>query len=114
MTTLDDLIALDRELAAGDGDTYRRLLREDAVVIVPGQRLDTAATAAAMDASPGWDGFEIGDATLLSLGDGAALVSYRFDGRRGEDFSYSALMTSAWAREQGGWRLAFHQQTPLG
>ena len=55
------LLALERELAEGDGDTYRRLLTDDAVVVVPGMSLTKAETAEAMD----------------------------------------------------GWRMAFHQQTPL-
>jgi hypothetical protein len=113
MTTLDTLLALDRELAAGDGDTYRRLLRDDAVVIVPGQVLDAAGTAAAMDASPGWDELALEDARLVALGDGAALLTYRFRGRRGEHFTYSAQMTSGWTRAAGDWRMTFHQQTPL-
>src|SRR5918992_1718828 len=98
MDLLETLLDLDRELAGGDGDTYRRLLRDDAVVIVPGQVLDAAATAQSIDASPGWDEFALDDASLLELGDGMALVTYRFSGRRGAEFSYTAHMTSGWTR----------------
>jgi hypothetical protein len=109
-----ELLELERELAAGDGDTYRARLAPDALVIVPGQRLDRDACAAAIDASPGWDDFSLSEASARELGSDAALVSYRFDGRRGDDFAYAALMTSVYARRDGDWKLLLHQQTPLG
>jgi Domain of unknown function (DUF4440) len=110
---LDTLLELERELATGGGDTYRRLLRPDAIVIVPGQALDAEATARSIDESPGWDEVALEDGRVLELADGVALLTYRFSGRRGEDFAYAALMTSGWTRGDDGWRLAFHQQTPL-
>jgi hypothetical protein len=113
MAGLDALLALDRELALGDGRTYRRLLREDAIVIVPGQVLDLDATVAAMDASPGWDEVSFEEPQTVALGADAAAVSYRFRGRRGADVIYEAQMTSTWVREGGGWRMVVHQQTPV-
>lgn len=111
-STLDKLLAIEHALAAGTGDTYRERLRDDAVVIVPGQALTLEETAAAMDASPGWDTFALDDARVLALGETAAVLTYRFTGRHGED-TYSALMTSAYGRDGDGWRLVLHQQTPL-
>ncbi len=61
------LLALERELAAGDGETYRRLVTADARIVVPGQSLTKDA----------------------------------------------ALMGSVYVRTADGWRMAFHQQTPL-
>ena len=46
------LYGIERELATGDGVAYRRHLIDDAIVIVPGQRLDKQQTIAAIDASP--------------------------------------------------------------
>ena len=114
MSTGETLLAVERELAAGAGDAYRRHLRDDALVIVPGQALTKDATVAAMDESSGWDEFTISDERVLELADAAALLTYRFSGRRGEDFSYSALMTSVYERVDGEtWQLVLHQQTPL-
>jgi hypothetical protein len=51
---------------------------------------------------------------VLELGDAVAVLNYRFSGRRGEDFSYSALMSSIYERREGEtWQLVLHQQTPL-
>jgi hypothetical protein len=114
MSISEQLLAIERELADGAGDAYRRHLRDDAVVIVPGQALTKDTTAAAMDDSPGWDEFTISDERVLELAGAAALLTYRFSGRRGEGFSYSALMSSVYERRDGDtWQLVLHQQTPL-
>jgi len=109
----DDLLASERELGAGPGDVYRERLLEDAVVIVPGQVLDREACAAAIDDSPGWDDMELTEPRLVEPADGVATISYRFAGTRG-DFRYEALMSSVYVRRNGAWKVALHQQTPLG
>lgn len=109
----DILLEIESELAAGNGAAYRRYLREDAIVIVPGQVLDREGAAAAIDASPGWERFSIDDERLLPLGPDAATIVYRFHGRRG-DFEYRAEMASTYVREDdGSWQLVVHQQTPV-
>jgi hypothetical protein len=107
------LYAIERELGAGGGDTYRRHLTDDAVVVVPGQALTKDQTAEAMDASPGWDELAFDDEQIRELGPDTALLIYRFTGRRGDDV-YRALMGSVYVRRDADWRMAFHQQTPLG
>jgi hypothetical protein len=115
MDLRETLLDLDRQLALGDGAAYRRLLRDDAIIIVPGQVLGRDATVRAMDASPGWDEVTLEDPRLVRLGgDDAAAITYRFRGRRGTDLIYEAYMTSTWTRTSAGWRMAIHQQTPLG
>jgi hypothetical protein len=108
----ETLVAIEHELAEGSADAYRRHLRDDAVVIVPSQVLDKEQTIAAVEASPGWDDFSIAEETVVLLGEDAALVTYRFDGRR-SDLDYEALLSSAYVRSDGGWKLVFHQQTPV-
>jgi hypothetical protein len=108
------LLEIERELAAGGGGAYRRHLADAALIVVPGRVLDRDETVAAMDASEGWDEFSIEDERLLGLGSETAVLNYRFRGRRGETV-YEAILSSAYARRpDGSWRLAFHQQTPLG
>lgn len=115
MAELETLLEIERELAAAaDGGPYRRHLREDAVLVVPGQALDRETTAAAFD-DPGsrpWDDFSLRDPKLLMLGPGAAVVTYLFAARRGED-SYEAILSSSYVRDGEDWLLVFHQQTPL-
>ena len=107
------LYELERELAEGDGETYRRRLTDDAVVVVPGHTMGKQETAQAMDASPGWDRIEFADMSCAQPTRDTALLTYRFSGRRGDDFSYTALMGSLYVDRDGDWLMAFHQQTPL-
>jgi hypothetical protein len=109
----ETLLAIERALAAGGADAYRRVLDPDAILIVPGMVLDRVETIAAMDASPGWDEFTMARERVVELADGAALLTYRFDGRRG-DVRYAAQMGSVYVERDGGWRMIFHQQTPIG
>ncbi len=113
MSLKDHLLGIERELSSGSGDAYRRHLTEDALVIVPpGHTLDREKTVATMDESPGWDEVALDNARLLTLDDHAALITYTFTGRRGED-RYAAVMTSTYARRGDDWKLVLHQQTPL-
>jgi len=110
--TAEQLLRIEHELARGDGATYERHLAEGAVVVVPGDVLDRAATVEAMDASEGWDEVSIGEEAVRELGPDVALLTYLFRGRRGQDH-YAATLSSAYVRDGGGcWKLAFHQQTP--
>lgn len=113
MDLKDTLYELERELAEGDADTYRRLLADDAVVVVPGQAMSKEDTALAMEASPGWDMIEFDDLGFTQPSPDTGLLSYRFSGRRGKDFAYTALMASLYVSRDGSWLLAYHQQTPL-
>jgi hypothetical protein len=112
MSLQGDLYELERELGEGDGDTYRRHLTEEAVIVVPGRAMSKEETVEAMDASAGWDKLSFEDEELVQISHDTALLSYRFSGRRG-DFEYRALMGSVYVRRGGSWMMAFHQQTPL-
>ncbi len=112
MALEDDLFATERALASGGADEYRAHLTPDAVVIVPGMALDRDATIEGMAASPGWDEISMHDERLTMLAPGAALIDYRFTGRRGE-VTYEALMGSVYVERDGRWLMAHHQQTPL-
>lgn len=108
----EELLRIEHQLARGDGSIYDRHLHEEALIVIPGDRLDKHSTVEAMDASPGWDEVSIGEEAVRRLGSDAALLTYVFRSRRGED-RYSAILSSVYVRDGGGaWKLAFHQQTP--
>jgi hypothetical protein len=110
---IETLMGIERELADGDGSTYVRRLSDDAVVVIPGRVLDKPATVAVMGELPAWDGHEFRNGRLQMLDEDKAILTYRFEGRRGYE-RYDAVLSSTYVREHGGdWELAFHQQTPL-
>ncbi len=112
-TDIETLMAIERELAEGDSSVYLQRLCDDAMVVIPGRVLDKAATATVMGAAPSWDGHEFRNGRLQMIGEDTAILTYRFEGRRGYE-RYDAVLSSTYVRERGGeWELAFHQQTPL-
>jgi hypothetical protein len=113
MSIKEELLEIEHRLGGGGEREYRELLLDDAVVVIPGQSLDKGQTVEAIDREQPWDEFEITDERVVSVGDDGAVLSYHWSSRRGE-FSYEALMSSVYVRENGGWKLALHQQTPLG
>jgi hypothetical protein len=109
----EQLLQIERALGGGSGDAYREHLTDDAVVVVPGAAITREQTAFAIDATPGWDEFEITDEKVVALTADTALLSYRWSSRRGEE-TYEALMSSVYVRQaEGEWKLALHQQTPV-
>jgi hypothetical protein len=110
---IQTLLEIERELADGDGSTYMRRLSDDVVVVVPGRVLDKSGAVAAMDDTPDWDGHSFRNGRLRVLDEDTAILTYRFEGRRGYE-RYDALLSSTYVRESDGeWELAFHQQTPI-
>jgi hypothetical protein len=109
---IDTLLAIERALGGGTGDTYREHLTDDAVVVVPGAAITREQTAFAIDATPGWDDFEITDERVVELNEGSAVLTYRWSSRRGDE-TYEALMSSVYVNRDGEWKLALHQQTPV-
>ena len=108
----DTLLQIEHALGGGTGDAYREHLTDDAVVVVPGAAIDREQTAFAIDATPGWDEFEISEERVVELTPDSALLTYRWRSRRGDE-TYVALMSSVYVRQpEGGWKLALHQQTP--
>jgi hypothetical protein len=80
---------------------YNRVLSHDMVMVLPGMVLDRAEAMESRVGSVPWRDFEIEDVRTMSLGRGAALLTYR------------ALCTSVYRQVDGRWWLMFQQQTPL-
>jgi len=60
-----------------------------------------------------WRDLTMADRQLLETGDDFAIISYRADVTRADGEPYAALVSSAYVRRPGGWKLAFHQHSPI-
>jgi len=60
-----------------------------------------------------WQEVAFEDRRLLELSDRAVLLTYKAIARRRDGEPYVVRASSAYLRDGGAWRLAFHQQTPL-
>lgn len=92
---------------------YEKVLSREVLMLFPGGVImeDRADIISSMGGPP-WDWFEVSDERVFELGDAVAVVAYRATARRGEA-EYTALFNSTYIREDGTWRLALHQQTPV-
>ena len=111
MSLLEEIIGIERRLAGGDAAAYREVCRDDAVFVMPGMVADLEQAVSGLEQAGPWDELALTGADVRRLGPDAAVVLYRFEGRRGE-MSYAADMASSYVREDGRWRLVTHQQTP--
>lgn len=120
MTDHDEALELERAgwvalSAGGDAATsfYREVLVDDPVFLLPGGLVldDRDAIIRSMGGAP-WDHHALHDERLVPLGAVAAAVVYRAEAERGGTV-YEALVTSTYVRDDGSWRLAVHQQTPV-
>jgi hypothetical protein len=113
VTDEQELLEIEHALANGGGDEYREHLADNAIVIVPAETLDKHQAVEAMERSPAWDEVEISEPHVREIGDEGAVLTYKFRGQRGADHAYGALMSSAYSKDDGSWKLVLHQQTPL-
>jgi len=102
-------------ISVGDGDFYRGLVTDRTVCVEPDGLQTGHELADDIDASKSpFDDFALEDVRVLPLGGAAALINYRATVRLSEaDFSFQLYMTSVYEHGDGGWKLLFHQQTPV-
>lgn len=97
------------------GDFYGSVMTDDGVMVLAnGVVLDRSAVVASLDAAPPWRTYEISGERLIRLGDRDAILVYTGRAYRdGDQPAFVALMSSAYTRQGGAWRLALYQQTPV-
>lgn len=111
--TAEEFLRFEEEFWFGDGDFYRANLADDCRMALPGMGLVDRATAiAGIEAGPRWSEVEMHEQRVDTLADQATLVSYRASARGAGD-EYEALIGSVYSLTDDGWKLAFHQHSPL-
>ena len=118
MTLQTDLLALERKFWTGDAEFYRGHLADECLVAFPDMAgvmsKDQVADMVKKD-GPRWSEVNMRDKGLVEPVPGMAMLSYEASAKRGGDGErYNALVSSAYVKKNGEWKLAFHQQTPLG
>lgn len=110
-----ELVGIERRFwdAGGDGAVFDEHARPTAhFIVVPFGTLDLEeARAAIVEAEP-WDSLHLHDAQVLDIADGVVALVYDVEAQRG-DLLYEAMITTVYVHDDGRWRLALHQQTPI-
>ncbi|NDV00379.1 nuclear transport factor 2 family protein [Pseudoroseicyclus tamaricis] len=109
----EDLWEKERRLWLEGPEAYEELLADDALMTfpVPGGPMDRSTIIDSVTSSERWEAVALDDQHVREIGD-ARLLIYSAEGKR-EDKGYAAGCVSLWRMTEGGYRLSYHQQTPL-
>lgn len=116
MIELETIRALEQEFWTADADFYRQRLARDCRMALPGVGfLARPEVVHAIEAGPRWTAVRFTEEQVTGVEGDTLVFSYRASADRdGEPEPYEALASSCYTREGDEWRLAFHQQTPMG
>ncbi len=111
---LRTLVRLEERFWRADARFYRENLSENCLMILPGVGvLSREAAIEGIENGPRWAAVDITEARITELAHGAMVLTYRaLATREGRGVPYEALVSSAYVERDGGWKLAFHHQTP--
>lgn len=111
----DELIDIERRLWTEGVEAYQQHLDDQCLVAFTGMAGVSSrdAVAASVKDGPRWKDLEIEVEGFLTPTPDVAILTYRASANRGEGEHYRALVSSGYVRRPDGWKLAFHQQTPL-
>lgn len=114
MALQQDLLKIERTLWTGGPEAYRAATDDPCLVVFSEMaglmsRDDIARTAEAGR----WRDVALEPKGFVQMGDDAAVVSYECAATRKDGEPHRALVSSGYVRRHEGWKLAFHQQTPL-
>jgi hypothetical protein len=114
MIDRDEILVIERGFWLGGADHYRERLTDDFLMAFSGVgMMDREAAIAGIESGSRWSDLVISGERFVALGETACLLAYTARARRdGEE--YRALVSSAYRLDSGAWKLAFHQQSPLG
>ena len=114
MPLAEELLAIEKHFWTGGPQAYRRHADERCLVAFAEMAGVMSNEEIAMSAEEGrWRDVAVEPKGLARLSDTAAVITYECTAKRKDGQPYRALVSSAYVKRADGWKLAFHQQTPL-
>ena len=114
MNVRDDLLAMERQLWSGGKAEYRRTLDDNCLIAFTEMAgVSTCDAIADQAAANRWQDVDLAVEGFLQPTNDVALLTYRARAARGTGEPYEARVSSGYVRRNGGWKMMFHQQTPL-
>jgi hypothetical protein len=116
MSTQKDLLALEKKFWTGNSKFYRENVDDSCLVAfgadMAGVMSNKDVAATAKDGNR-WKDLDIKLKGLIEPADDVAILSYEANATRSNGEPYSALVSTGYAKRDDGWKMMFHQQTPL-
>lgn len=112
----DHLFSMEEKFWTEPAAYYRDNLAYDAIMVFPDPAgaLIKEEIASAVAKGPRWGQVALEEHRLLELNERAAVITYKATARRQGAAPYVARASSAYVHDGRAWKLAFHQQTPVG
>ena len=113
-TLEQDLIALERQFWSSKPEAYLQNADDGCLVAFPQMaKVMSREEMAGMAQEGRWSDVTIDKRGLVALTEKVAILTYEASAKGVDGQLYHALVSSAYAKRNGNWKLAFHQQTPL-
>jgi hypothetical protein len=115
----DDLLKIERQLWTNDADVYAASLTGDALLVFAETgaiRRDTAIAAIGQENAEGrrWAEVAFDNILLTQPTQDTAVLIYRVTARwEYQQSATQAFASTLYVRDNGRWKVSFHQQTPV-
>jgi len=114
MKLRDDLLAMEEELWSGGQAEYRRTLDADCLIAFTEMAGVSSRDEIADQADANrWHDLNIEVEGFLQPTADVAFLTYHASAVRSDQKPYEARVSSGYVKREGGWKMMFHQQTPL-
>ena len=113
MTDQTDLWQLEESFWLGGAETFRSTMADGAVMVFPYPAgiLQGDGIADSVARAPRWRSVLMSE-RRINLRGNVAVLAYKAEAEREGAPIQTMLCASTYVREEGGWRLVSHQQTP--
>jgi hypothetical protein len=112
MNVQDELLDIERGFWTGGPDAYRRNVDDECLLAFGKAGVSSREEIAGSAGGQRWKDPDIQLRGFLQPTDDVALLTYEAKTER-EGSPYHALVSSGYVRRDDGWKLTFHQQTPM-
>lgn len=115
MAVTDDLLALEERFWTGSAEFYRDHLDERCLTAFAQMAgvFEKDEIARTVGESARWRDVDISPKGVVEPAEDFAVLTYHASATRDDGGRYKALVSSGYVKRSDGWKLAFHQQTPL-
>jgi len=111
------LIDQEERFWKGDADFYEQHLTDDSLMVFaePVGMLNKDRTVRTIASAPRWVTVAFEEPRIVHVREDVVLLAYKARASGEDDGAeYVTLASSLYVKGKGGWKLAFHQQTPGG
>lgn len=115
-TAIDELLALERAFWTGDRRFFEENTDVECLVAFSSEMagvMENKELAATVQDRSRWKRLDLDLKGTIRPSRDIFLLTYEAKATRADGDEYHALVSSGYVRRAGGWKMMFHQQTPL-